>query len=119
MSYEFSWNLLESTFHKVGDVLGDTISDINFEQEVMDESITNYYESPEENGINEHIIYEDRDNNKEHNLDDLQFKSLDPENTVKAAEEILPEGRSRSNSWPRRQFGPRFVKECILTNDIL
>ena len=123
MSYEFSWNLLESTFDKVGDVLGDTISDIKFEQEVMDESITNTdCELPMENQINEHIMYADSDNNKENNDDDLLFKSLDPaisENTVKAAEEILPQGRSRSNSWPRRMFGPRLVKQCSLPNDIL
>jgi hypothetical protein len=123
MSYEFSWNLLESTFDKVGDVLGDTISDINFEQEVMDEAITNNdCELPIENGINEHIMYADSDNNKENNHDDLQFKSLDPalsENMAKAAEEILPQGRSRSNSWPRRKFGPRLVKQCSLPNDIL
>ena len=110
MSYEFSWNLLESTFDKVGDVLGDTISDIKFEQEVMDESITNNdCELPMENGINEHIMFADSDINKENNHDDLQFKSLDPaiSENMKAAEEILPQGRSRSNSWPRRKFGPR------------
>ena len=114
---EFSWNLFEDTFNKVGDVLGDTISDINFEQQVMDQLVTSDCEIPMDDSNNERVMCTEIDTNEEKNSDvftDVQFNSLDPavsENILKVTEEMSPLSRSRSNSWPKRKFEPRSVKK--------
>jgi hypothetical protein len=87
--------------------------DINFEQEVSDQLVAiKDCEIPMDDSNNKHIMFGEIDTNEEKNSDvftDDQFKSLDPavsENILKVTEDMLPQSRSRSNSWPTRKFGP-------------
>jgi len=113
MSYEFSWNLLESTFDKVSVVLGDTMSDNEFKQEAMDQlSTVNNCEIETEINF---FMTSETEIKEENIVNKVKLEALDviSSNTVQEPEEILPHGRSRSNSWPRRNFNPRLVEVFI------
>eukprot|EP00092_Neocalanus_flemingeri_P019449 GFUD01021067.1.p1 GENE.GFUD01021067.1~~GFUD01021067.1.p1 ORF type:complete len:534 (-),score=133.20 GFUD01021067.1:41-1642(-) len=104
---EFSWDLLESTFDKVGDVLGDTISDIDIYHEMSDTMVTSDCKIPmdviNENSMSIEIV------KSEVSCEYSQFD--DPEvsdNMSIKSEDMLPQSRERSNTWPKRQLEPGF-----------
>ena len=106
MSYEFSWNILEDTFDNISDVLGSTMSDNHTGEEVMD------HEACEElmgNIVNGKINHSDMKDTKSDNVKVPNTRIC--ENVKEVSEELIPVGRSRSNSWPRRNLGlQRFVR---------
>ena len=107
---EFSWDLLESTMEKVNNVLGDTIRDINIEQEMADQMVKSDCEIPME-VINDHLLHSNGLYNgytsDESVYSEQNYETLETGDNV--AEDILPQNRERSNTWPRRRLGPRLV----------
>ena len=102
---EFSLDLLESTLERVSNVLGNTISDINIEQEMVNHD----YEMPMD-GINEHFLHP-RSPYSDYNIDGSScgyneqiWESLEADENITA--DIFPQSRERSNTWPR-QMGAR------------
>ena len=101
---EFSWDLLESTMERVSNVLGNTISDINIEQDMVNHD----HEIPMD-VINEHLLYPSSPYSQ-YNSDGSScgyneqiWESLEADEH--ASEDLLPQSRERSNTWPR-QMGP-------------
>ena len=103
---EFSWGLLETTMEKASDVLGNNISEINIEQEMMDQVISNGFDIPMD-VINNDMLASER----LYNCDNLELEA-----TENATEDLPPQSRERSNTWPKRQLGPGLVDklECQL-----
>lgn len=92
MSSEFAWNIIESTFDKVSDVLGESIS-----EELIQ-------------GINDNPVLTE---NCEFPIDEQKIECRTDGNILPltqiwltSSDELAPQERLRSNSWPRRKFGP-------------
>ena len=92
---EFSWDLLESTLKKVGNVLGDSISDIEMEQQMSDQLVHS------DCGISLDVIDE--------HMADIMNEEFQFHNPGQS-EDILPQSRARSNTWPKLQIGIGLVQ---------
>ena len=103
---EFPWDLLESTLERASDVLGDVVSNGGMVDQVCVSDCEIRMEV-----INQNILSSDavRSEDPSYILNDEQNR-LHYQEISKTTDDIVPESRARSNTWPRLNLSLGSVK---------